>query len=309
MSTAPFLRIGTRGSPLALWQARTVQTALARAHDIAPGRIEIVVIKTTGDKVLDRPLAEVGGKGLFTQEIERALLDGGIDLAVHSAKDVPTFLPDGLILAGCLPRADSRDALVSPRYKTLVGLPEGALVGTASVRRMALLRRLRPDIKLTLLRGNVETRLRKVEEGEVDATLLAIAGLIRLDLYHRASEIFHPDVFPPALGQGVVTIEARADNKMALAAVERINHAQTSLVLTAERAVLAVLDGSCRTPIAGGAIIREGHLSMHAIVYAPEGKQCWSAAAEGPAGDALAIGTRLGAILKPRVPPEILMDK
>jgi hydroxymethylbilane synthase len=308
MSTTPLLRIGTRGSPLALWQARNVQNALADKHNVSPERIEIVPIKTTGDKVLDRPLAEVGGKGLFTQEIERALLDGDIDLAVHSAKDVPTFLPSGLMLAGCLPREDNRDAFISPRYTTLMGLPEGASLGTASIRRMALLRRLRPDLRLGLLRGNVQTRLDKVQAGEFDATLLALAGLKRLELEGKATEILNPDVFPPALAQGIVTIEVCESNARALDAVGRIDHAETSRLLTAERAVLAVLDGSCRTPIAGQARIAHGHLSLHAIVYAHDGQRCWSAAAEGPEGDALAIGTRLGENLKPRVPPEILMD-
>ncbi len=308
MSTAPFLRIGTRGSPLALWQARTVQGQLARAHGIPVSEIELVIIKTTGDVVLDRPLAEVGGKGLFTQEIERGLLDGTIDIAVHSAKDVPTFLPQGLVLAGCLPREDSRDAFISPRYRSLNALPQGAKVGTASVRRTALLRRYRPDLNISLLRGNVETRLRKVAEGEFDATLLAYAGLKRLGLEAHATEVFSPDFFPPALAQGIVTVEIRDDNAKAFAAMQRIDHPETSNALTIERAVLAVLDGSCRTPIAGRLFIHGDQVQLHVVVYAHDGTACWSDSIEGSIKQAELLGTLLGQKLKPRIPPEILSD-
>ena len=209
---ASILRIGSRGSPLALVQAREVQSRLAAVAGIEAQRIEIKVIRTTGDVVEDRPLADAGGKGLFAKEIEEALIAGVIDLAVHSSKDLPTVLPPGLVLAGFLPREDPRDAFISHRVKTLRELAPGAVVGTASPRRQALVKQLRPDISVVSLRGNVETRLRKLEAGEVDATLLAVAGLKRLGLLSAATAIFDPDEFLPAVGQGAIGIETRADD-------------------------------------------------------------------------------------------------
>ena len=206
------LRIGSRGSPLALVQANEVKSRLAAAAGLDAGRIEIEIIRTTGDVVQDRPLAESGGKGLFAKEIEEALIAGAIDLAVHSAKDLPTELPAGLMLAGFLPREDPRDAFISRKAKTFGELPPGAVVGTASPRRQALVRRLRPDVGVVTLRGNVETRLRKLEAGEVDATLLAVAGLKRLGLVSAATAILDPDEFLPAVGQGAIAIETRADD-------------------------------------------------------------------------------------------------
>src|SRR6201991_1702392 len=206
----PRLRIGTRGSALALAQAHEVRRRLMAAHGLTEGEIEIVVIRTTGDRIQDRPLSEAGGKGLFTKEIEEALLAGAIDLAVHSAKDMPTLLPDGLMLAACLPREDVRDAFISRKAASLRDLPEGAVVGTASLRRQAMVKRLRPDVSVEPLRGNVETRLRKLEAGEVDATLLALAGLKRLGLADKATALLDPHEFLPAVGQGAITIEARA---------------------------------------------------------------------------------------------------
>jgi hydroxymethylbilane synthase len=304
-----FLRIGTRGSPLALWQAHAVRKALADAHEVAEEAIEIVTIKTTGDQVKDRPLADVGGKGLFTKEIEEALLDNRVDIAVHSAKDVPTFLPGGLTLAGCLPRADVRDVLIAPEYRTLAALPEGAVVGTASVRRSAQLKHLRPDLRTVLLRGNVETRLRRVEAGEMQATLLALAGLTRLGLAHHATEIFETQTMLPACGQGTVAIEIRADDSAAHGKVAAIDHRNTSLALAAERAMLGVLDGSCRTPIGGHAIIyTTGSLHLRGLVIAPEGNDVWKIEAEGPASDAEAIGRAAGEDLLSRVPSAILTE-
>ena len=208
-ANAALLRIGSRGSPLALAQAHEVRSRLAAAANIDPERIAITVIRTTGDAIQDRPLAEAGGKGLFTKEIEEALISGAIDLAVHSSKDVPTVLPAGLILAGYLPREDARDAFISRKAKTLHDLPAGAVVGTASLRRQALVRRVRSDLKVVSLRGNVETRLRKLEAGEVDATLLAIAGLKRLGLLAAATAILDPGEFLPAVGQGAIGLETR----------------------------------------------------------------------------------------------------
>ena len=305
---SPFLRIGTRGSPLALFQARATQAALAAAHDVAPERIEIVVIRTTGDQVRDRPLADVGGKGLFTKELEQALLDGRIDLAVHSAKDVPTFLPEGLALAACLERADPRDALIAPPFGTIANLPEGAVVGTASVRRAAQLKRLRPDIETVLLRGNVETRLRRVEAGEMQATLLALAGLRRLGLESHATEILPPERFLPACGQGVIAIEIREDDEKTRAALAPISHAHTASALAAERAMLAVLDGSCRTPIGGYARISGEDLALDGLVIAPDGSGVWTISREGRAADAEDIGRAAGEALLAEVPPGIIAD-
>src|SRR5712671_3954715 len=211
-SSAPFLRIGTRGSPLALWQAREVRAHLAAAHGVEPEAIAIEAIRTTGDVIQDRPLSEAGGKGLFTKEIEQALLDKAIDLAVHSSKDMPTALPTGLELAACLPREDVRDAFISRKSASLRDLPQGAVVGTASLRRQAMVKRWRSDISTVVLRGNVETRLRKLDAGEVDATLLALAGLKRLGLAGKATALLDVDEFLPAVGQGAVTIEARVDD-------------------------------------------------------------------------------------------------
>jgi hydroxymethylbilane synthase len=303
---SPYLRIGTRGSPLALWQAHAVQAALAATHSVAADEIEIVVIRTSGDQVRDRSLADLGGKGLFTKEIEEALIDLRVDLAVHSAKDVPTFLPDGLVLAACLPRADVRDALIAPQFRTLDALPEGAVVGTASVRRSALLKSLRPDIETVLLRGNVETRLRKVEAGEMHATLLALAGLTRLGLAAHATEVFETERFLPACGQGAVAIEIRADDARTGACVAAIDHGETSRALSAERAMLAVLDGSCRTPIAGHAIIDSFSLNIRGLVVSPDGRDIWTVRGEGPASEAEAVGRAAGEDLLARVPRGII---
>lgn len=304
---APFLRIGTRGSPLALWQAEATRQALAAHHGVDVDLIEIVVIRTTGDVVRDRPLADVGGKGLFTKELEEALVDGRVDLAVHSAKDVPTFLPEGLEIAAYLPRADARDVLIAPIHRTLEALPEGALVGTASVRRAALIRHRRPDLRTTLLRGNVETRLRKTAEGEVDATLLALAGLRRLGLEGQATQIFDPDIILPAVGQGAVAIEVSLSNERACELVRAIDDADTATALSAERALLAVLDGSCRTPIAGHATIRGDSLHLDALVIAPDGSAIWETSRTGPAADAAALGRDAGRDLLARVPEGIIV--
>jgi hydroxymethylbilane synthase len=304
---APFLRIGTRGSPLALWQAEATRQALAARHTVDADLIEIIVIRTTGDVVRDRPLADVGGKGLFTKELEEALVDGRVDLAVHSAKDVPTFLPDGLDIVAFLPRADARDVLIAPIHRTLDALPQGALVGTASVRRAALLRHRRPDLRTTLLRGNVETRLRKAAEGEVDATLLALAGLRRLGLDGQATEIFDPDVFLPAVGQGAVAIEVSLANTRARELVRAIDDADTAIAVSAERALLAVLDGSCRTPIAGHATISGDSLHLDALVIAPDGSAIWETSRTGPVAEAVALGTDAGRDLLARVPQGIII--
>jgi hydroxymethylbilane synthase len=299
-TTAALLRIGSRGSPLALAQAREVQSRLAAAANLDPARIEITVIRTTGDAIQDRPLAEAGGKGLFTKEIEEALLSGGIDLAVHSSKDLPTILPPGLTLAGFLPREDARDAFISHKAKSLRDLPAGAVVGTASLRRQALVRRARPDLSVVSLRGNVETRLRKLASGEVDATLLAVAGLKRLGLLHETTAIFDPDEFLPAVGQGAIGLETRANDAATRALVAAIADADTATALAAERAFLETLDGSCRTPIGGHATVGMDSVRFRGIIVKPNGTQAFETSREGRRAEAAALGADAGRELKER---------
>jgi hydroxymethylbilane synthase len=300
LSSTTFLRIGTRGSPLALAQARQVRERLAAAHGLPIDRIELAVIRTTGDMVRDRPLAELGGKGLFTKEIEEALLARTIDLAVHSAKDMPTVLPPGLAITAVLPREDARDVFISRKAKTLPDLPQGAVVGTASLRRQALVKRLRPDLVVVSFRGNVETRLRKIDAGEVDATLLALAGLKRLGLAEAATAVLSLDEFLPAVGQGIIAIEARADDSSTRGLLDAINHADTATVLAAERAFLAVLDGSCRTPIGGHAKIEGGTLRFRGIIVKPDGSEAFEVLREGCREDAAALGADAGRELRER---------
>ncbi|MGA2814997.1 MAG: hydroxymethylbilane synthase [Xanthobacteraceae bacterium] len=299
-SEVSFLRIGSRGSPLALVQAREVQSRLAAAAGVDAGRIEIKVIRTTGDVVQARPLADAGGKGLFTKEIEEALLAGNIDLAVHSSKDIPTVLPPGLTLAGFLPREDARDAFISRKAKTLGELAPGAVVGTASPRRQALVKRLRPDITVVTLRGNVETRLRKLDAGEIDATLLAVAGLKRLGLLAAATAILDPEAFLPAVGQGAIGIETRADDASARALVAMIDDAETATAVAAERAFLGVLDGSCRTPIGGHATVGGGNVRFRGIIVKPDGSAAFEVLREGRSEAATEIGADAGHELRDR---------
>ena len=299
-SSTPTLRIGSRGSALALVQAREVQTRLARACGFAPAEIEIKIIRTTGDAIQGRPLAEAGGKGLFTKEIEEALLAGTIDIAVHSSKDMPTVLPPGLVLSAFLPREDPRDALVSRNGKTLRDLPARAVAGTASLRRQALLKRLRPDLNIVPLRGNVETRLRKVEAGEVDATVLAVAGLKRLGLAAAATAIFDVEEFPPAVGQGAIAIQTRANDEKTRELVSAIGDADTATALAAERAFLAMLDGSCRTPIAGHAQVDAETIRFRGMIAKIDGSEAWDVSRESPRADAEKLGADAGRELKAR---------
>ncbi len=300
------IRIGTRGSPLALTQSENVRALLAAAHGRSPDDFEIVIVRTTGDTVHDRPLADIGGKGLFTKEIEEALLDGRIDLAVHSAKDVPTFLPDGLRLAACPPREDPRDAFIGGAVKSLKELPAGAVLGTASVRRSALAKRLNPGIEAKLLRGNVHTRLDKVANGSFDGTLLALAGLRRLGLADRATEILDPNEFPPSAGQGVVTIEIRSSDSATAKVVSAIDHEVTSIALRTERAFLAELDGSCRAPISGHAQLENGRISFYGLVISPDGKNFADTRREGLVADAEKLGADAGRELRARAPAGVL---
>jgi hydroxymethylbilane synthase len=300
-SVAPLLmHIGSRGSPLALAQARAVRDRLAAALGLDPEHIPIEAIRTTGDKVQDRPLAQAGGKGLFTKEIEEALIAGRIDLAVHSAKDVPTVLPAGLVLSACLPREDARDVFISAKVKSLRELPAGAAVGTASLRRQALVKRLRPDLQIVSLRGNVETRLRKLGAGEADATILALAGLKRLDLTGAVATVLDIDEFLPAVGQGAIVIETREDDDRTRALLASIDDADTATALAAERAFLRTLDGSCRTPIAGYATVAADALEFRGMILKPDGSECFECARRGARNDAAALGADAGRELKAR---------
>ena len=289
------LRIGTRGSALALAQAAETRARLMAAHDLAEGAFEIVVITTSGDRIQDRPLSEAGGKGLFTKEIEEALLDRRIDIAVHSSKDMPTRLPDGLELSTFLEREDPRDAFIGRTSDTLAGLPHGAVVGSSSLRRQALIRRMRPDIEVVTFRGNVQTRLRKLENGDVDGTLLANAGLRRLQLSHVITELLPLAAFPPAPGQGAICIESRLGDARIAAMLEKIGHQPTAWALACERAFLAALDGSCRTPIAGHATVEGGRLSFRGLILTPDGSEAHEVEAEGRVADAARLGADAGA--------------
>ncbi len=272
------LKIGTRGSPLALAQAHMVRDQLVAAHDdLISDAIEIVVIKTSGDRILDRHLMNAGGKGLFTKEIEEALIDGDIDCAVHSSKDMPTSLPKGLELSVFLPREDPRDAFISSKFSHFLDLPHGAVVGTASLRRRAQTLRLRPDLKVVTFRGNVQTRLRKLEEGEADATFLAQAGLNRLGMEDAAAEKLTLEDFLPAPAQGAITVEVRSDDVAMKERLAPLHDEDTALAVTAERAFLAALDGSCRTPIAAHATRQANSVMMQAMLLSLDGKTVYEA--------------------------------
>lgn len=296
------IRIGTRGSPLALAQARQTKQLLIAAEGLPEDQIDIIVIKTSGDRIQDRALSEAGGKGLFTKEIEEALLAGTIDLAVHSAKDMPTTLPDGLVLSAYLAREDVRDALICPPGATLAGLPAGAVIGTASLRRQALLKRKRPDLETGLLRGNVETRIKKVASGEFAATLLAYAGLKRLKRAEAAVELLSVEEFPPAIGQGAIALETRENDSSIRALLAKIDDGATHDALRAERAFLAVLDGSCRAPIAGLARVDGGQLRFHGLVLTPDGSAFAEARLSGAAEEAEALGRAAGEEVRSRAP-------
>lgn len=300
------LRIGTRGSQLALAQAHETKDRLMAAHGLPENAFEIVVVKTSGDQIQDRPLSEVGGKGLFTKEIEDMLLDGSLDLAVHSSKDMPTVLPEGLGITAFLPREDVRDAFISPKAKTLRDLPHGAVVGSSSLRRQAMVKRLRPDIDVVMYRGNVQTRLRKLEEGVVDATLLAHAGLKRLGLGDVVTSVIEADDFVPAVGQGAICIESRLDDEKTNGLLSAINDPETRVRLEAERAFLGVLDGSCRTPIGGLATVDGDTLTLKGVILKPDGSQIHEVERSGSVQDAEAIGLAAGEELKSKAGPNFL---
>ncbi|HWD27452.1 MAG TPA: hydroxymethylbilane synthase [Rhizomicrobium sp.] len=296
------LRIGTRGSKLALVQANMVRDRLAAVG----AACEIVILKTTGDRIQDRSLADAGGKGLFVKELEDALLREDIDLAVHSMKDVPTALPPGLSLSAFLEREDPSEAFVSHKAASLADLPKGARLGTSSVRRHAQAARARPDLDVVLLRGNVDTRLKKLDDGEMDAIFLAFAGLKRLGLAGRATAILDPQMWLPSLAQGVIGIEIRETDTHAREITAMLGHVPSELAVTCERAFQAALDGSCRTPIAGLATVSESTLSFKGEVLAPDGSDAAAAVFEhtfghNPRAEADAAGREAGEALKPRV--------
>ncbi|UCI30658.1 hydroxymethylbilane synthase [Mesorhizobium sp. B4-1-4] len=284
------LKIGTRGSPLALAQAHETQARLMAAHGLPAEAFEIVVISTSGDRIQDRPLSEAGGKGLFTKEIEEALLAGAIDIAVHSSKDMPTQLPEGLELSAFLPREDARDAFVGKAAKSIAELPRGATVGSSSLRRQALIRRMRPDLDVVMFRGNVQTRLRKLDEGVAAGTILAYAGLKRLGLDHVITDLMPLDIFPPAPGQGAIGVETRIGDREVEKMLLAIHDVPTGQALACERSFLAALDGSCRTPIAGYAAITAGKLSFSGLIISPDGTQSHAVELQGAAQDAVRIG-------------------
>jgi len=295
MSTVdvPALHIATRRSQLALWQAGHVKAQLQRAH---PGlTVELVPMTTQGDRVTDRALAQIGGKGLFVKELELALQERRADLAVHSMKDVPSVLPSGFAIAAVLPRANPHDAFVSRKVARFADLAHGARVGTSSPRRQAQLRYARPDLRVELLRGNVDTRLRRLDDDEYDAILLACAGLERLGLAHRVTEQLDLDVTLPAVGQGVIGIECRDDDDYARAALGPLHDADTATRLVAERAFAAALDGSCHSPIAAHAILDGTRLTLHGFIGAPDGSETYRDRSSGPAAEPEGLGCDLAA--------------
>ena len=303
-SPAQPLKIGTRGSPLALAQAHETRARLMAAFDLPDAAFEIVVIKTTGDDpgliAADRPLKEIGNKGLFTKEIEEQLLTGGIDIAVHSMKDMPVEQPGGLLLNCYLPRESSADAFVSLRHEAVVDLPEGVVVGTSSLRRKAQLLNRRPDLKVVEFRGNVQTRLRKLEEGVAEATFLAMAGLNRLGMSAVPHQAIAPEDMLPAIAQGAIGIERRAHDSRTAGMLDAIHHAETGLRLAAERAFLAALDGSCETPIAGLATLDGATLRLRGEILRTDGSEALDDDMTGPVEDGPEIGRAKAARLLAR---------
>lgn len=293
--------IGTRGSPLALAQAYETRRRLLEAHEELreEGAIHIEVIHTTGDIVLDKALSEIGGKGLFTKEIDVAQLSGKVDIAVHSMKDVPTWLPDGIVLPCMLPREDTRDVFISNKAKSIEELPDGSVIGSASLRRQSQILAKNPKLKVVNFRGNVQTRLRKLEEGVVDATLLALAGLSRMDMTHCATQIMDQDQMLPAVAQGAIGITCREGDTKMLNFLDSLNHKKTKICVDCERAFLEKLDGSCRTPIAGQARIDEnGVLQFKGLVAKPDGSEVLGTSRSGRPEDARALGLDAGEELR-----------
>jgi hydroxymethylbilane synthase len=301
MTTRP-LRIATRQSPLALWQAEWVAARL----EAGGAEVELLPMITRGDKILDQALSKVGGKDLFVKEVEHAVLDGRADVAVHSLKDMPTDIPEGLSLAAHPPREDPRDALVSPRYGTLAALPEGARLGTSSLRRGAQLRRLRPDLQIVDIRGNVQTRLRKLEQEDMAATMLAYAGLVRLGTPELATEVFDSDRLLPAVGQGILGVECRADDAETQARLRALDDPAARWAAECERAFLARLEGGCQIPIGGHAQVVDCRLELRGLVASLDGRRVIEGVQAGAVEDAVPVGMALAEDLLDRGADEIL---
>ncbi len=300
------LRIATRKSPLALWQANHVRDALLARHPEL--EVELVTMTTQGDKILDTPLAKVGGKGLFVKELETGMLEGRADLAVHSMKDVPVEFPEGLGLAAVLPREDPRDVLISNEYSSIEALPQGARVGTSSLRRQCQLRRIRPDLEVLDLRGNVNTRLAKLDKGDYDAILLAAAGVKRMGWEERITELLAPEQFIPAIGQGAIGIEIRTDDTRVRPLIEELNDGQTATRIRAERALNEALQGGCQVPIAGYSEISHGVIVLRALVGRPDGSEMVQGVISGRPDDAEELGQVLAEDLLSRGARQILDD-
>ncbi|MDJ0738716.1 MAG: hydroxymethylbilane synthase [Gammaproteobacteria bacterium] len=305
MSAQP-VRIATRKSPLAMWQAEHVAAALREAH---PGlAVEILGMSTQGDKILDTPLAKIGGKGLFVKELEQRMLDGAADIAVHSMKDVPVALPDGLHLAVILEREDPRDAFVSNDHADLAALPDGARVGTSSLRRQCQLADRRPDLEIIALRGNVNTRLRKLDDGDYDAIILAAAGLKRLGFADRVRDFISTDHSLPAIGQGAIGIECRSDDARINDLLAPLHHVDTAACVGAERALNHRLEGGCQVPIGGHATLADGELHLRGLVGTVDGSEIVRAETRGPQADAERLGTALAEELLDHGAAEILRE-
>jgi hydroxymethylbilane synthase len=300
------LLIGTRGSPLALWQARHVWSRLLEAGGLREGDAGLNVITTSGDRITDQPLRDLGGKGLFTKEIDEALLRGDADLAVHSMKDLPTELPDGICIAAVLPRADVRDAFISHKAASLADLPAGAVVGTSSLRRAAQVLRLRPDLRVVDFRGNVETRLKKLGEGRADATLLALAGLERLGLASHAASVLSTEEMLPAVAQGAIGVTCRDDDARTRALLAPLNDPTSAAAVACERAFLARLEGSCKTPIAGLAELGGDTLRFRGLILAPDGSEWYAIELQGEARHAWQLGADAGEELLARAGPDFM---
>ncbi|MDE2444923.1 MAG: hydroxymethylbilane synthase [Alphaproteobacteria bacterium] len=300
MSITPKIRIGTRGSPLALAQAHETRDRLMAAHGLDLDAFEIIPFTTTGDAIRDRPLSEIGGKGLFTKELEEALFAGAIDLAVHSMKDLPAKPPAGLDIAAMLPREDARDAFISLISDTLVALPEGAILGSSSVRRTAQALRLRPDLATAPFRGNVQTRLKKLQDGVANATFLAVAGLRRLKLANKITRIMSMDEMLPSVAQGAIGIQINTRDEVSRRLLAPINHVATKTAVLCERGFMATLDGSCRTPIAGHAFIENGRLKFRGEALTLDGRHIFSAMREGGLNDGVKMGVDAGEEVKAR---------
>jgi len=301
------IRIGSRGSRLALIQAGEARDRLIAAHGFAPVDVEIVPITTTGDRIRDRPLAEIGGKALFVKEIEQALMAGAIDVAVHSMKDVPGEATSGLAIPCFLPREDPRDAFISRVAGNVAALPQGAVLGSSSVRRIAQLKHLRPDLVAVPFRGNVETRLAKLDRGEAAVTMLACAGLNRLGLAHEITAVMAPDIMLPAVAQGAIGLQIRQGDDRTAELIAPLNDPATAFQVAAERAFLILLEGSCRTPIAGHAVLSGDRLAFHGMTLLLDGSKVFEARREGPVDDAERLGREAGEEVRSLAGPSLVV--